>query len=102
MIFQRGLFVENIICIFFLGPTGSQLGGYYWTSGSDEFHEGIFSWCGTSKAVNVSSDFKFAVGEPNNYRGEENCIQALVGPSAFLYNDNGCPKPYKYICEVSF
>jgi Lectin C-type domain len=76
----------------------------FWTSGSDEFHEGIFSWCASEKAVNVSMDFKFSPGEPNNWGGSENCIQSTVvadaPPATFIYNDNMCNKPIRFICEV--
>jgi hypothetical protein len=89
----------------FEGPDGDIIrDANFWTSGSDEFHEGIFNWCGTSKAVNVSMDFKFGAGEPNNYGGNENCIQSKVlgdkPPATFIYNDNICKSSNRYICEV--
>jgi len=87
-----------------LGSSGP-LEGPYWTSGSDEFHDSIFNWCGTNLAVNVSLDFKFSPGEPNNFGGKENCIQAAVtgagSPDNFIYNDNACEKPFKFICEAN-
>ena len=76
----------------------------YWTSGSDEYHEGVFSWCAPQKAVNVSMDFKFKPGEPNNNGGSENCLQGSILsdplPDTFVYDDQGCGKTFRYICEV--
>jgi hypothetical protein len=89
-----------------VGQNGADLNYSYWTSGSDEFHEGVFSWCASQKAVNVSMDFKFKPGEPNNFGGVENCILgSVVGdpfPDTFMYSDQGCEKTHRFICEVLF
>lgn len=88
-----------------LGLNGGDLLDSYWTAGSDEFHEGIFKWCSTLKAENLSTALKFKVGEPNNGGGAENCIQSTVSadplPDNFLYSDINCNNTQRYICEES-
>jgi hypothetical protein len=100
-------FQKNIEKKLVEGPDGDAIRDVmFWVSGSDEFHEGIFNWCGTPKAVNVSMDFKFGAGEPNNFGGNENCIQSAVRgdapPATFVYNDNVCSTPFRYVCEVRY
>jgi hypothetical protein len=77
----------------------------YWTSGSDEFHEGIFKWCSTPKAESMSRTMiLFKAGEPNNGGGAENCIQSSVSadplPDNFLYSDSVCKNAQRFICEA--
>lgn len=77
----------------------------YWTSGSDEFHEGFFKWCSSPKAENISKDLKFKAGEPNNGGGAENCMQSSVSadqiPDNFAYSDSGCKNTQRFICEAN-
>jgi hypothetical protein len=87
------------------GTNGGDLLDSYWTSGSDQFHEGVFKWCSTPKAENVSTELKFKTGEPNNGGGAENCMQGSVLaeplPGTFVYSDQDCNNTQRFICEAT-
>jgi hypothetical protein len=87
-----------------LGYNGGDLVDSYWTSGSDEFHEGVFKWCSSPKAENVSRELKFKTGEPNNGDGSENCMQGSVLaeplPDNFVFSDHNCSSTQRFICEA--
>jgi hypothetical protein len=66
--------------------------------------EGTFRWCASPLQPNISTQIKFIKGEPNNFGGKENCMQAQIGadppPDSFVFNDKDCEIASKYICEV--
>jgi Lectin C-type domain len=96
---------DKIYCTgLHVGFNGGDLLDTYWTSGSDEFHEGLFKWCSTPKAENVSAELKFKTGEPNNGGGAENCMQCSVladpMPNNLVLSDHDCNNTQRYICEA--
>ncbi len=52
-----------------------QQGGDYWTGGNDIETEGQFRWTWSGKKISFA---KWALFQPNNNQGREDCI-ALVG-----------------------
>jgi len=76
----------------------------YFTAATDEYHEGVFTWCANnSTPLNMSSDLKLMKGEPGGGKGE-NCMSVVASgdatPNNFILGDYPCDKPYKFICEV--
>ena len=63
-----------------------------WIGLSDNVKEGTFQWVD-------GSDFPFSYwnnGEPNNWRGDENCGEIVRGQ---YWNDNACTKTQPFICK---
>ncbi|XP_065349858.1 macrophage mannose receptor 1-like [Cloeon dipterum] len=97
---------ETMCLATMLAKSNYGFGGTSWfTAGSDEFHEGQFTWCTANTATNISSGFRWNAGEPNNDKGTENCIQMIVGggspPENVNFNDVNCGSTIKFICETS-
>jgi hypothetical protein len=105
--------LESLIFVFgssqrneFAGNGNEAIGDVHWTSASDEFNEGTFSWCANSSSpLNLTSNLKFDAGEPSNSTADEDCLGAKITtdavPNNFLLSDYACSKPAKFICEVS-
>ncbi|XP_059482049.1 macrophage mannose receptor 1-like [Neocloeon triangulifer] len=73
----------------------------WWTAGSDEYHEKYFVWCTASSTKNITSEFKFGEGQPDNAGGNENCIEWVVEPNNVYFNDRAClDVKNRYICET--
>ena len=66
----------------------------YWVGITDNTHEGIYR--NYNDGSTVSSFIKWAVGEPNNFYGNENCI---LSRSEGFY-DHGCEKFVRVLCEI--
>ncbi|XP_059484457.1 E-selectin-like [Neocloeon triangulifer] len=85
-------------------PNYGGFGPSFWTAGSDQYHENWFIWCTATTTKNISSDFKWGSGEPNNVNSE-NCVEMGVTsgtpPNNVYYNDVNClTYSTKYICET--
>ncbi|CAB3364841.1 Hypothetical predicted protein [Cloeon dipterum] len=73
--------------------------GSFWISGTDSGSEGKFYWAGTGKDV---EDFtNFVDGEPNNDKGNENCLELFTHESVLYWNDNFCEDQNQFICEFT-
>lgn len=79
--------------------------GYLWLGGSDRGHEGQFKWYPEGENFGYSAwsgvandDFQ----QPDNYQGEENCVEiSQVNRYAIYWNDAPCWEKKRFICEYS-
>ncbi|XP_054742940.1 perlucin-like [Anastrepha obliqua] len=70
----------------------------YWTSGTDQKHDGKFVWNGAE-----NEEFTFTnwlPGMPDNWRGDEHCVE-IGFKELGKWNDNRCRYHRHFICEVS-
>lgn len=67
----------------------------FWVGISDSNTEGVYK--NYNDDLNVKALLNWAVGEPNNAGGAEDCVS--VGNGA--YNDYGCNQYLRVICEVA-
>lgn len=65
-----------------------------WIGGSDQINENDFIWSKSGNSVNLT---QWSPNEPNDYQGNEDCIEmdALHGK----WNDMPCGSTYPFICE---
>jgi len=71
--------------------------GRLWIGASDLKEEGIFVWT-NGKPLSYNN---WAPGEPNNYgRRGEDCVEVNFRAPG-LWNDNGCNKKRKFMCEIA-
>ena len=75
----------------------ADLSVYYWTSGSDEGHEGRWVWTSTGKQLNYTN---WNTGQPDNYmgRGEHYLHKNFVRTSK--WNDVPVTTTMYAICEA--
>jgi len=78
----------------------------YWTAGSDQLEENVWTWnitgaAGERSRVNVPvTSHNWNAGEPNNSNGDEHCL-LLDWYSDWKWNDASCNKHRAcYICEI--
>jgi hypothetical protein len=70
-------------------------GDVFWLGGNDQAVEGTFAW-----TDGTPLDFtSWNGGEPNNYGGNENCMQ-LAPWTGGLWNDLDCATPGRYVCRL--
>ncbi|XP_065344091.1 CD209 antigen-like protein B [Cloeon dipterum] len=75
-----------------------KLVGDFWLSGTDLGSEGKFYWAGTG--MDVEGFTKFLRGQPDNYIGEEHCLQFHRHRITNIgWNDNKCDVQCRFICE---
>ncbi|CAB3388909.1 Hypothetical predicted protein [Cloeon dipterum] len=70
----------------------------YWLSGSDYGSEGTFYWTGTG--LKISGFTYFERRQPDNYGGNEHCLQFWSASSTLAWNDHHCHLKFRFICEV--
>jgi len=82
------------------------LSGEYFTSGSDYFSEGNFTWCARNLTFEGQNNISWAEGEPSSISitgAEENCVIVNFRPGKIKQNvlfDADCNAKQRYICEV--
>ncbi|MEO8179116.1 MAG: C-type lectin domain-containing protein [Deltaproteobacteria bacterium] len=74
---------------------GRQLDVSFWLGASDRFQEGRVVWSGGAPLVFSN----WAMGEPNNYQGGEDCVLKTMPVGS--WNDQPCGEPNAYVCERS-
>jgi hypothetical protein len=67
----------------------------WWTGYTDRDVEGTFTWANGSTARYTN----FAVGEPNDYGGNEDCVP-LGRFGDYTWNDATCSNGFRYVCEA--
>ncbi|CAC5383706.1 unnamed protein product [Mytilus coruscus] len=95
----------------FLKRTASGYGGIFWLGGTDSGSEGNWYWRTSGTRFSVTdwnsstenrggwwSSKKVTIQEPNNLDGKEHCLE-FADHNGYKWNDNGCWKSFKYICE---
>ncbi|XP_065348723.1 P-selectin-like [Cloeon dipterum] len=87
---------ESIALVEALGETTDR----FWLSGTDLGSEGKFYWSATGKNIGLFSDF--SSGQPDNYKGNEHCLQLWTNTpnKTYAWNDNVCEHMYRFICEL--
>ncbi|XP_065342691.1 lectin subunit alpha-like [Cloeon dipterum] len=68
----------------------------FWTSGSDDGHDGEFYWEATGKSI--GSFTSWLPGEPTIGTDLEHCLQ-MADYNEFLWSNEDCNKTANYICE---
>lgn len=69
----------------------------FWTAGTCLSTEPVFYWMGHSKPITYSD---WNRGEPNNSKGDEDCIE-LRYFEGFTWNDVPCNRKLYTLCEES-
>jgi hypothetical protein len=67
--------------------------GFVWMGARDEASEGDWFWEAGDRVGALFTAFK--IGEPNSYRGDEDCLESNLG----AWNDNDCDAPAPYVCQ---
>lgn len=70
-----------------------------WLGGSDESHEGTWTWVHSGRHIFPSITF-WKEGEPNNSGGSENCLHMYKSVD-YRWNDVSCTGTMAFICERS-
>lgn len=65
-----------------------------WIGGSDQSRESQFIW---SKSKNIITFTKWFLDNPDNYKGNEDCIEMLAITGE--WNDRSCDYNTGFICE---
>ena len=83
---------DNFILFVLLGLDKSS--SSYWIGGSDIGTEGNFTW---TDGTPLGAYENFKTGEPNDNRGNEDCLSILNNGE---WNDSRCYGLQHFICEV--
>ncbi|XP_032422555.1 galactose-specific lectin nattectin-like isoform X2 [Xiphophorus hellerii] len=85
-------FLKNLV--------NSKKGSYErtWVGGHDGEKEGVWLWSDGSKFTYN----QWGSGEPNNYGGNENCMEINLKGSIIYLNDEGCTRNSFSICAKNF
>ena len=67
-----------------------------WIGLTDSSVEGIYKWESDNSPVNYTH---WARGEPNDFRGRQDCISVYGGRLAGFWDDDFCDSEHYYICE---
>ncbi len=67
----------------------------FWIGLHDQTTEGAFVWV----AGGAFAYDHFRAGEPNDYNGNEDCVEAEAGTG--LWDDQNCAAPEAFVCEVN-
>lgn len=67
---------------------------YYWMGLTDQDSENYWRWVDGHRVIYNN----WAVGQPNNLRGREDC--AAVHSDTAQWYDRDCTEPHPFICEV--
>lgn len=70
----------------------------FWTAGNNMLDPSKFVW-GLTDQKPMSFE-KWARGEPNNFRGRENCVEAVYKSVNEGWNDKTCTQTRRFICEA--
>ncbi|XP_049542497.1 perlucin-like [Anopheles darlingi] len=71
----------------------------YWIGGTDLGLEGVFEWISTGEPIGYKTGYtNFFAGEPNNDKGNENCLD--IGNEGVAWFDKPCDAKEKFICET--
>ena len=68
----------------------------FWLGLTDAAVEGTYRWESDNSLVNYTH---WAVAEPNNMNGVEDCVWLYGAGDPGFWNDDNCFKEYYYICE---
>ncbi|XP_022109148.1 macrophage mannose receptor 1-like [Acanthaster planci] len=85
---------EQYLINSFLAQSPDNLYGY-WVGLNDQANEGGFQWSDGSPVEYEN----WGPGEPNNYDGNENCVEVFLNPGRG-WNDIICEAQRHWICEV--
>ena len=66
---------------------------------TDEGHQGTFT---TVEGEKLEISLDFHTDEPNNYDGEEDCLELHKNNNNFKFNDVRCNSNRQFICEKKF
>ncbi|XP_037810576.1 C-type lectin 37Db-like [Lucilia sericata] len=69
----------------------------FWLSASDQDVEGQWYWYNTGEVIIYAN---WDAGQPDNYKGNENCAQLLKNGGKYKMNDVHCGLRQYYICET--
>uniref|UniRef100_A0AAG5D2I2 C-type lectin domain-containing protein n=1 Tax=Anopheles atroparvus TaxID=41427 RepID=A0AAG5D2I2_ANOAO len=74
-------------------------GSTWWIGGTNLGREGSFIWISTNLPVGYKTGyFNFSPGQPDNYKGVENCLEiGRFGPT--MWNDMPCDTKLHFVCE---
>lgn len=68
----------------------------FWSGLTDAAVEGTYRWESDNSLVNYTH---WAVAEPNDIIGLEDCVWLYGAGDPGFWNDDNCVKEYYYICE---
>ena len=76
-------------------------GIHMWLGGSKTQNEGRYVWLTDSQPVENEAFNVWAEGEPNNYKGNEDCLEFSHHEASSLgFNDRDCDFSQKFVCEI--
>ncbi|XP_023158358.1 C-type lectin 37Db-like [Ceratitis capitata] len=72
---------------------------HFWIDASDLATEGEFVYHSTGQPMNYS---RWSVGQPDNYKGQENCVRLWYTTNGFYMNDGACFTEFAHpICALT-
>ncbi|XP_059482230.1 uncharacterized protein LOC132200629 [Neocloeon triangulifer] len=79
---------------------GENLNFNAWTGASDQYHEGLFTWCTPNRLSNIVNNQFFPPGQPDNAGGGENCVHIYYAAGNIIqFNDATCTANVRFVCE---
>ena len=69
-----------------------------WVGMDDREEEGRYVWADGRIVTQLEFDVLFYPGEPNNYRGREDCV--CLKQNYVVLNDESCHGMFGYVCEI--